>query len=148
MERRERNCSKREFIMPDRNNTDRRRRGGNALLSYANEPGPSQTNPIVQRLSDLVENLMVGRNDNGLYYRFCVCIVRKFFDDRTHRTVETARNLFDKLIDTEFALFNRSRVLDFLIGFLIHRSDLSPNNLIYGSCLDYVLCKRDRLMNN
>ncbi|AXU41571.1 AC19 [Alphabaculovirus altermyunipunctae] len=146
MERRERNCSNSEFMMPNRTNTDRR--GNNALLSYAD----FSLRPV-SVVQDLIENLISCRtgslrDKSNLYYKFCVFFVQKFFDNRTQRTVEMARNLFDNLIDSEFALFKRSRVLDFLIGFLVHKSDVSPNSFIYGPCLDYVLCKRDRLMNN
>lgn len=135
---------------PRRQATNRRR---NPLLSCVELI--AQQTPAIKIMLDRLHGLVNGFDASNpasqrVYHACCVNILDRCVASLSENSqaFALARKLFDGLIETEYALFKRSTVLNFLIGFLIAKSDAAPSNSIYGRCLDYVLTTHDAMIGS
>ncbi|AKR17385.1 hypothetical protein [Urbanus proteus nucleopolyhedrovirus] len=79
------------------------------------------------------------------FYNVCSLILQNKFINQTNSTLHNLIALFDYLICTEKALFNKSYVLQFLINFLSINSETTNSstlkNTLYVQLLYYLLTK-------
>ncbi|AIZ48600.1 asb042 [Agrotis segetum nucleopolyhedrovirus B] len=89
-----------------------------------------------------IGNLVDTSKTNGqhLFYALCISYVKMSVNG--NNALNTLKGAFDKIIYIERALFNRRKVLDYVLAYLADHSD--GDNLqcaINTQCLDYLMSK-------
>ncbi|ACI47412.1 unknown [Spodoptera litura nucleopolyhedrovirus II] len=108
------------------------------IMNFIKPKTPNQLLDVILNINNLIDTSK--SNAQQMFYALCFNYVKRVMNDSI--AINTIIFAFDKIIQLERMLFDRRRVLNFVLSYLANNSD--GDNLqcsINTQCLDYLMTK-------
>lgn len=107
-------------------------------MNFIKPKNPNQLLNVILNINNLVDTSKF--NAQQMFYALCFSYIKSSFNDSA--AFNTVAYAFDKIIQLERMLFNRRRVLDFVLSYLANNSDGdSIQCTINTQLLDHLMIK-------
>lgn len=108
-------------------------------MNFIKLKNPNQLLDVILNINNLIDTSK--SNAQQMFYALCFSYVRTSVVQK-NAAFKTIVYAFDRIIQLERMIFNKQRVLNFVLGFLANNSDGdSLQCMINTQCLDYLMTK-------
>ncbi|AGR56878.1 ac19 [Hemileuca sp. nucleopolyhedrovirus] len=98
-------------------------------------------NSFLNIINNLVQSVDTSNvNGRRMFYKLCQRFIINVLHNNGSSTIATVQTFLDGIIELEKLFFDKSRILNYIVGFLIVHSDGDNlQSVIYVKLLDYFL---------